>query len=597
MDRASRILAQGLPGSFAARADDGKVAKSTLHARAQGRRSREEKDQGQQYLSPSEEKAIVKFLLQMADLGRPVRIKYIPSLAFSIASKRSTNRPSKPPGRNWPQSFERRHPELKARKVKALDWDRHPNSIYDKMVEWFQIIGDVLDSPDVLQENVYNMDETGIMLSKLGSVKVLVGKNDGRDFRGARVKRTTVTAIECISADGRYLHPMIIWPASTHRSNWTIHPTPGWHYACSETGYTDSKISLEWLKRVFDPQTKERANQRPRVLICDVFGTHETVEILEFCFGNNIILCRLPSHTSHKLQPCDLSAFAPLKTAYRDRVELMERGGVGKIGKEHFTALYSPARTLAFSKKNILSGWAKAGLFPRNPERVLRDTPKTAQLTPQTGQVVEVCPDPRCEVVQSPVMPMTPVDAEALITLQGLINQDAHALSDERSRLRLQWYAQKLANAAKTSFAERALQQDQIRFLFKVNKEGKVRQSTKALILGKAKVMSYEDLQAARAKRAAKEKAKATVGTGKRGRKPKNALPKEEEATTGKAERGRKRKYPEPEGVEATARKIKRDRKRINQAPEAEAAPSEPIGTLVVRMSEEPARAPVARMI
>ena len=109
------------------------------------------------------------------------------------------------------------------------------------------------------------------------------------------------TAIECVSADGRSLLPMIIWPASTHRSNWATFPTPGWHYAHSESGYTDSKISFEWLKRVFDPQTKERANVKPRVLICDGFSTHETLEILEFCFENDITLCRLPSHTSHKL--------------------------------------------------------------------------------------------------------------------------------------------------------------------------------------------------------------------------------------------------------------------------------------------------------
>ena len=54
------------------------------------------------------------------------------------------------------------------------------------------------------------MDETGIMLSMLGFIKVLVGRRNLRDYRGARVKRTVVTAIECISADGRYLDPMII---------------------------------------------------------------------------------------------------------------------------------------------------------------------------------------------------------------------------------------------------------------------------------------------------------------------------------------------------------------------------------------------------
>ena len=145
------------------------------------------------------------------------------------------------------------------------------------------------------------MDETGVMLSKLGSVKVLVATNDVRDYRGARVKRKMVTAVECISADGRYLKPMIIWPASTHRANWTTFPTPGWHYAFSDSGYTDSILSLEWLTRVFDPQTSERANGKPRVLICDGFGTHEELEILVHCLTNNIKLCRLPSHTSHKL--------------------------------------------------------------------------------------------------------------------------------------------------------------------------------------------------------------------------------------------------------------------------------------------------------
>jgi hypothetical protein len=58
----------------------------------------------------------------------------------------------------------------------------------------------VLQRPDIDPENVYNMDETGVVLSMLGSVKVLVGKKDLRGYRGGRVKRTAVTAIECVSA-------------------------------------------------------------------------------------------------------------------------------------------------------------------------------------------------------------------------------------------------------------------------------------------------------------------------------------------------------------------------------------------------------------
>jgi hypothetical protein len=56
------------------------------------------------------------------------------------------------------------------------------------------------------------MDETGVMLCMLGSVKVLISKDDPRDYRGAGVKRTVVTAIEYISAKGRSLLLIITIP-------------------------------------------------------------------------------------------------------------------------------------------------------------------------------------------------------------------------------------------------------------------------------------------------------------------------------------------------------------------------------------------------
>ncbi|XTI92607.1 hypothetical protein V2W45_1523704 [Cenococcum geophilum] len=45
------------------------------------------------------------------------------------------------------------------------------------------------------------------------------------------------------------------------------------------------------------------------------------------------------------------------------------------ISKEHFTSLYSPIRKIAFTLKNIKAGFAVSGLFPFNPDRVLRSMP------------------------------------------------------------------------------------------------------------------------------------------------------------------------------------------------------------------------------
>jgi hypothetical protein len=74
----------------------------------------------------------------MSSFGQPVRIKYIPTLAFSIARRQtSANTPNTPPGKNWAQAFEKRHPELKAKRVRSIDWKRHEIYIYDKVTEWF----------------------------------------------------------------------------------------------------------------------------------------------------------------------------------------------------------------------------------------------------------------------------------------------------------------------------------------------------------------------------------------------------------------------------------------------------------------------------
>jgi hypothetical protein len=128
---------------------------------------------------------------------------------------------------------------------------------------------------------------------------------------------------------------------------------------------------------------------------------------------------------------------------------------------------------------------------------------------------------------------VTPISAEAVTVLHDLIKQDADML-DETSRQRLQKHVQKLTNATQLSFSERALLHEQNRFLAEINSEAKVRRSTKAKIIGTARVMSYEDLENARAERAAKDAEKEAKKT--------TRAPAAEETNAGKRKRGRPRK-------------------------------------------------------
>ncbi|KXL46712.1 hypothetical protein M433DRAFT_542633 [Acidomyces richmondensis BFW] len=387
------------------------------------------------------------------------------------------------------------------------------------------------------------MDEIGVMLSKLNSVQVLVGRDNQHDCIRARVNRKSITAVECVSATGKFLDPMIIWLASTHRVNWITYSTPGWHFGYPDKGYTDIFLSLQWLKCVFDLQTKEQAKQRPRLFMCDGFDRHETPEVLEFCFENKIIFCRFPSHTTHELQPCNVSVFKPLQDAYRDQVERLERVCVGKIGKEHFTHLYSPTREQVLTPRKIRAGWAKIGLLTFNPGKVRSRIPKpAAKSVSETIDDVSVgyCIPDQATVPQTPV---TPFSKETVAALHNLIKEDAPML-DESSRLCLHIHLQKLTNATHLSVPERALLRDHNQFLAKINNEAVICRATKAIKLRTARVMSYEDLERARAERAAndaKREAASEAGKAREAKEAGGAAQEDEESTASKPKCGRKR--------------------------------------------------------
>jgi hypothetical protein len=141
---------------------------------------------------------------------------------------------------------------------------------------------------------------------------------------------------------------------------------------------------------------------------------------------------------------------------------------------------------------------------------------------------------------------------------------------------------QKLANAAKVSFAQQALDQDQIQLLSKMNDEARTRRKTKSEILGKgkARVMSYEDIEAARAKRAEQGANKQAQGKRKRGRPKRITV---EAVVEGEAE--------------ATADKGTRKKlKRAAQEAEEALALQVSVAHVAEESAPQPYRAPVARM-
>ena len=79
----------------------------------------------------------------------------------------------------------------------------------------------------------------------------------------------------------------------------------------------------------------------------------------------------MPAHSSHILQPLDVSCFGPLKKAYGRQIERLIRAQINHISKLEFFPAFKQAFQDTFSYLNITSGFRSTGIVPFNPGVVI----------------------------------------------------------------------------------------------------------------------------------------------------------------------------------------------------------------------------------
>ena len=94
----------------------------------------------------------------------------------------------------------------------------------------------------------------------------------------------------------------------------------------------------------------------------DGHDSHITANVIAHCMEHAIDLLILLPHTSHVLQPLDVSVFSPLKRALAVKTDAASRLDTGRISRSKWTRMYIYARQSAFSSLNILSGFKATGL-------------------------------------------------------------------------------------------------------------------------------------------------------------------------------------------------------------------------------------------
>ena len=390
------------------------VPRATLAKRAKGRQSRCESREEIHTLSSIEEKELVRWISMLSCTGFAPKHDLIREMAEKVRLRRlrgvnddSIERVTYPPlGKEWVANFIERHSEIQTVVGHAIEKSRIEGTMAPVLRKWFDAYKSaVVDDPNVLDENVYNFDETGFSIGTIKAGKVVINRVVKNSYRAQPGRQEWVSVIECVSATGIALSPYIIFKGKNVNARWIPESVPhGWRIAASENGWTSNRDACIYVRTVFERETREKAHGRPRVLICDGHGSHITGDFLEHCVQNNIKLLILPAHSSHYTQPLDIGIFSPIKEYLSQALTRIVNAQVAMLQKVEWFEGFIIARQKGLSLSNILGSWLGAGLVPFNPHKVLRRI--GAELTPTPpSSPGSTTPPPNFsnDILQSPV--------------------------------------------------------------------------------------------------------------------------------------------------------------------------------------------------
>jgi hypothetical protein len=350
--------------------------RSTLSRRHRGvTRPHQVKISDQQKLTPEQEVELVQYIKGLTERHLPPTREMIRNFASTIAKE--------PVSESWVTRFINRHSiHLISHWTAGMDSNRHNADSEDKYRLHFEYLHGKIDQYQIDPRHSYNIDEKGFLIGIIGRSKRIFSRRmwEKKEVTASLQdgNRAWITLLACICADGSALPPSLIYEAANKgiQSAWVEDIKAGKHdvfITSSPSGWTNNGIGLARLEQVFDRCTKEKARRSYRLLVLDGHGSHITMDFIDYCDQNRILLAILPPHSTHTLQPLDVAMFKPLSTAYSAELSkhLHRSQGLVPITKGDFFPLFWNAWNASFKESTILSSFKSTGISPPDPTPIL----------------------------------------------------------------------------------------------------------------------------------------------------------------------------------------------------------------------------------
>ncbi|GBP43106.1 hypothetical protein EVAR_96368_1 [Eumeta japonica] len=164
-------------------------------------------------------------------------------------------------------------------------------------------------------------------------------------------------------ADGSTLPPAMVFPRKQFKSLMLNGAPVGTLGLAQPTEWMNSDLFPEVMKHFVKVTASTKEN--PSLLIVDNHDSHLAPAVLNIAKDNGVTLLTIPPHSSHRLQPLDVSVFGPLQTYYNAAMDSwLMRHPRKTISIYNIAELLGQAFDRAMTPSNIKSGFRKTGIFP-----------------------------------------------------------------------------------------------------------------------------------------------------------------------------------------------------------------------------------------
>ncbi len=178
------------------------------------------------------------------------------------------------------------------------------------------------------------------------------------------------------AASGVLLPPYVVYKSENIMETWKEGGPRYTRYNRSKSGWFTREIFQDWFHTIAVPYFKHRERQGTKVLLGDNLASHMSYSIIAKALELNIHFVFLPPNSTDKCQPLDVCVFKAVKSSWSTVLTEWKAKNRGSIPKSVFPSLLKATleRTVNM-ESNIKSGFRKTGLFPFNPDVVLKTIP------------------------------------------------------------------------------------------------------------------------------------------------------------------------------------------------------------------------------